>query len=157
MLVEQCRAAERPADLQMYANGRPRIPSGKITENLFDQNAKEARKKLGGNKKMKHQKIADDVSAGSSIHSNVTAALRVRMPVKPKKSLVPAPQQPPTESVTEFVPPMELPITSIVILEPPKRPKRKAANKTTESFQPTQKRKRSSPSITDSDESFASN
>ena len=51
---------------------------------------------------------------------------------------------------------MELPITSIVIAEPPTRPKRKAATKATESFQPTQKRKRSSPSITESYEPLIS-
>ena len=106
---------------------------------------------------MKHKKIADDVSAVSSIHSNVTRALRVRMPVKPKKTLVPAPPQPPKESVTDFAPPMELPFASIVIAEPPTQHKRKSATKATESFQPTQKRKRSSPSITESDQSLASN
>ena len=106
---------------------------------------------------MKHKKTADDVSAVSSIHSNVTRALRVRMPVKPKKTLVPAPPQPPIESVTDFSPPMELPLTSIVIAEPPTQPKRKAATKATESSQPTQKRKRSCPSITESDKSLASN
>ena len=51
---------------------------------------------------------------------------------------------------------MELPLTSIVIAEPPTRPKRKAATKSSEALQPIQKRKRSSPSITESDESLAS-
>ena len=74
---------------------------------------------------MKHKKIADDVSAVSSIHSNVTRALLVRMPVKPKKTLVPAPPQPRTEGVTDFAPPTELPLTSIVIAELPTRPKKK--------------------------------
>ena len=81
---------------------------------------------------MKHKKIAVDVSAVSSIHSNATRALRVRMPVKPKKTLVPAPPRPPTKSVTELEPPTELPQTSIVIAEPQTRPKRKAAAKATE-------------------------
>ena len=94
---------------------------------------------------MKHKKLADDVSAVSLIHSNVTRALLLRMPVKSKKTLVPAPSQPPTEDLTELAPPMELPHTSTVIAEPPTRPKRKAATKATKSFQPTQKRKRSSP------------
>ena len=76
--------AERQTDLQIYANRRPKIPSGKITEDLINQHAREARKKLECNKKMKHKKIADDVSAVSSTHSNVTRVLRVRMPVKPK-------------------------------------------------------------------------
>ena len=148
--------AERQTDLKIYANRRPKIPSGKITEDLINQRAREVRKKLEGNQKMKHKKIADDVSAASSIHSNVTSSLRVRMPVKPKKTLVPAPPQPTTESVTDFAPPMELPLTSIVIAEPPTRPKRKSATNATESFQPTQKRKRFSPSITESDEFLAS-
>ena len=78
--------AERKTDLQIYANRRPKVPSGKITEELINQHAKEARKKLQGNRRMKHQKIADDASAVSSIHSNVTQALIVRMPTKPKRT-----------------------------------------------------------------------
>ena len=148
--------AERQTDLQIYGNRRPKIPSGKITEDLINQHAREARWKLEGNKKMKHKKNADDMSAVSSIHSNVTRALRVRMPVKPNKSLVPAPPQPSTESVVDFSPLIALPHASIVIAEPPTRPKRKAATKATEALQPTHKRKRSSPSITESDESLAS-
>ena len=105
---------------------------------------------------MKNKKIADDVSAVSSIHSNVTRALRVRVPVKPWKTVVTAPPQPTTERVIDFAPPMELPLKSIVIAEPLTRPKRKAAAKATESFQPTQKRKRSSLSIKESDQSLAS-
>ena len=81
--------AERQTDLQNNANRRPKIPSGKITEDLINQHARESRRKLEGNKKMKHKQIADDMSAVSSIHSNVTRALRVRTPVKPKKRLVP--------------------------------------------------------------------
>ena len=50
---------------------------------------------------------------------------------------------------------MELPLTSIVIGEPPSGPK-KAASKATAAIQPLSKRKRSSPSITESDESLAS-
>ena len=145
--------AERQTDLQIYANKRPKVPSGKITEDLINQHAREARKKLEGDKKTKHKRIADDFSAVSSIHSNVTRALLVRMPVKTKRTLVPAPPQAPSEIVTEFVPPMELPLTSIVIAEPPSKQKRKAATKATEALQPIPKRKRSSPSITESDES----
>ena len=148
--------AEIHSDLQTYANRRPKKPSGKITEDLINQHAREARRKLEGNKKMKHKKIADDKSAVSSIHSNVTRALRVRMPVKPKKTLVPAPPEPPTESVVKFPPPIALPHTSIVIAEPPIRPMRKAATNATEALQPTHKRKRSSPSIIESHESLAS-
>ena len=105
---------------------------------------------------MKHKKIANDMSAVSSIHSNATRALRVRMQVKPKKTLVPVPPQPPTESLVNLAPPIVLPHTSIVIAEPPTRPKRQAATKATESLQPTHKRKHSSPSIIESDESLAS-
>ena len=83
-LVKYWTKAERQTDLQIYANRRPKTPSGKITEDLINQHARQARKKLEGNKKMKHKKIADHVSAVSSIHSNVTRALRVWMPVKPK-------------------------------------------------------------------------
>ena len=104
---------------------------------------------------MKHQKIADDASAVSFIHSNVKRALRVRMPTKPKRTVLPASPQPPSENICDFAPPRELPLTSIVIAEPPTRPKRKAATKTTAALQPL-KRKRSSPSITESDESLAS-
>ena len=116
--------AERQTHLQIYANRRPKKPSGKITEDLINQHAREAWKKLEGNEKMKHKRIADDVSAVSSIHSNVTRALPVRMQVKPKQTVVPAPPQPPTESVTDFAPPMELPLSSTVNAEPPTRPKK---------------------------------
>ena len=105
---------------------------------------------------MKHRKVADDASAVSSIHSNVTRALRVRMPTKPKRTVVPAPPQPPSENLSDFTPPMELSLTSIVIAEPPSRPKKKAAANATAAIQPLSKRKRSSLSITESDESLAS-
>ena len=96
------------------------------------------------------------MSALSSIHSNVSRALRVRMPTKGKKIFVPAPPQQPTETVTEFAPPMALPQTLIVIAEPPTRPKLKAATKATEALQLSQKRKQFFPSKTESDESLAS-
>ena len=147
--------AERLTDLQIYANRRPKVSSGKITEDLINQHLREAMKKLEGNKKMKHKMIADDVSAVSFIHSNVIRVLRVRMPVKPKRTLVLAPSQAPSENVTVLGSPKELPLT-IVIAEPPSRPKRKAATKATKAFQPIPKLKRSSPSITESDESLAS-
>ena len=148
--------AERQIVIQIYANRRLKTPSGKITEDLINQHAKEARKKLEGNKKMKQRKSANDASAISSIHSNVTRALKVRMPTKPKKTVVPASPQPPSEKLSDFAPPMELPLTSTVIAEPPSRPKRKAATKATAGLQPSTKRKRSSPSITESDETLAS-
>ena len=90
---------------------------------------------------MKHRKIADEASAVSSIHSNVTRALRVKMPTKSKRSLVPAPPQPPSEILSDFAPPMELPVTSIVIAEPPSRSKRKAATKASAAIQPLKRKK----------------
>ena len=67
---------ERQTELQVYANRRPKTPTGKTTEDLISHHAKELKKKLGG-KRMKHRKLADNVSTVSSIHSNVTRALRV--------------------------------------------------------------------------------
>ena len=121
--------AERQTDQKNYADRRPKVPTGKITEDLINQRAKEARRKQKRNEKIKHKRIADDMSAVSSIHSNVSRALRVRMPTKPNKTIVPAPPQPPRETVTNFAPPMTLPQTSIVIAEPPTRPKTKGSFK----------------------------
>ena len=147
--------AERQTELQMYSNHRPKTPTGKITEEVISYHAKEARKQLGGGKRMKQRKIADDVSVVSSIHSNVTRALRVRMTTKPKQTVITAPPKQPVEVTCDFAPPMEMPSTSIVISEPPTRPKRKAATKATAALKP-QKRQRSTPSVTESDESLAS-
>ena len=146
--------AERQSDLKCYANWRPKVPTDKITEDLIKQHPKEVRTELEGNKKIKHKIIADNKSAVSSIHSNVSRALRVRMPTKPKKKIIPEPPQPPIELVTDFAPPLVLPQTSIVIAEP--RPKRKAATKAIEALQPTQKSKRWSASMTEPDKSLAS-
>ena len=104
---------------------------------------------------MKHRKVADDVSTVSSIHSNVTRALRVRMPTKPKRSLKTAPPKQPAEIRSDFAVPIEMPSTSIVIAKPPSRPKRKAATKASAALIPS-KRKRSTPSVTESDESITS-
>ena len=68
---------ERQTELQLYANRRPKTPTAKITEDLISHHAKEIRKKLEGGKRMEHQKIAGDISAVSSIHSNVTHAFRL--------------------------------------------------------------------------------
>ena len=89
------------------------------------------------------------MSAVSSIHSNVSRTLRVRMSTSPKKTLVPAPSQQPTETVIDFAPQRSLPQTTIVVVEPPTRPKRKAATKAAEALQTSQKRKRSFPSVTE--------
>ena len=147
--------AERDTELHIYANRRPKLPTGKTTEELINHHAKESRKKLEGEKRMKHRKVADDVSTVSSIPSNVTRALRVRMPTKPKRQLSTAPPNQPTESSNDLAVPMELPTTSIVIAEPPSRPKRKAATKASVALIPT-KRKHSTVSITESDESATS-
>ena len=142
--------AERETELQEYANRRPKLPTGKTTEELISHYAKESRKKLEGGKRMKHRKVADDVSTVSSIHSNVTRALRVRMPTNHKRQLSTAPPKQPTELSSDFAVPMELPTTSIVIAEPPSRPKRKAATKASAAIIPT-KRKRCTVSVTASD------
>ena len=144
--------AERETDLQIYANRRPKLPTGKTTEEIIHHHAKELRKKLEGGKKMKHRKVADDVSTVSSIHSNVTRALRVRMPTNPKKQQTTAPRNQTTESNNDPAVPMELPTSSIIIAEPPSRPKRKAATKASAALIPS-KRKRSAISTTESDES----
>ena len=101
---------------------------------------------------MKHRKVADDVSRVSSIHSNVTRALRVRMPTKPKKQQSTAPPNQTTESNNDLAVPIGLPTSSIVIAKPPSRPKRKAATKASVALLPS-KRKRSAISTTESDES----
>ena len=119
--------AERQTELQLYVNRRPKTPTGKITEDLISHHAKESRKKLEGGKRMKHRKVADDISAVSSIQSNVTRALRVRMPTKPKRTVLTAPPKPPAEVTSDFAVPMEMPSSSIEIAEHPSRPKRKAA------------------------------
>ena len=125
-------------------------------ESLISQHGKDERRKIESDKKIKLKRFTDDLSCVSSIHSNVSRALQVRMPTKPKKKIVPAPPQPPIETVTDFAPPITFPQTSIVIAEPPIWTKRKAATKATTAIQPSYKRKRSSPSISELDESMAS-
>ena len=123
-----------------------------ITDENWKFITEESRKKLKGGKRMKHRKVADDVSTVSSIHSNVTRALRVRMPTKPKKQQSTAPPNQTTESNNDLAVPMGLQTSSIVIAEPPTRPKRKAATKASVALLPS-KRKRSAISTTESDES----
>ena len=127
---------ERQTELQLYANRQSKTPTGKITEDLISHHAKETRKKIEGGKRMEHRKIADDISAVSSIHSNLTRALRVRMPTKPKRTVITAPPKPPADVTSDFAVPMEMPSTSIVIAEPPSRPKRKAATKASAALKP---------------------
>ena len=104
---------------------------------------------------MKHRKIAGDISAVSSIHSNVTRALRVRMHTKPKRTVITAPAEPTAGVTNDLAVPMEMPSSSIVIAEPPSRPKQKTATKASAALKPL-KRQRSTPSVTESDESIAS-
>ena len=148
--------AGRQTGLRCYAERRPKRPMGKTTEELIDRYAKNAKQKIEGDKKIKHKRINDDTSFVSSIHSNVLRALPVRMPNKPKKTVVPAPPMPPAETTSDFALPMTLSQTSIAIAEPPNRPKWKAAMRATTAIQPSQKRRRLSQSITEYDESMAS-
>ena len=77
------------------------------------------------------------------------------MPTKPKRTVITAPPKPPAEITSDFAVPMEMPSTPIVIKKPPSRTKRKAATKASAALKPL-KRQRSTPSVTESDESFAS-
>ena len=147
--------SERETELQVYVNRRTKTLTGKITEDLISHHAKEFRKKLEGGKRMKQRKIADHTSAVFSIHSNVTRALRVRMPTKPKHTVITAPPKPPAEVTSDFAVPMGMPSSSIEIAEPPSRPKRKAATQASAAMKPS-KRQRSTPSVTASVESIAS-
>ena len=144
--------AERPMELQVYVNRRPKTLTGKITEDLISHHAQESRKKLKGGKRLKRRKIVDNISAVSLIYSKVTRALRVRMPTKPKQTVITAP---PSEVKSDFAVPMEMPSSSNEIAEPPSRPKRKAATKASAALKPS-KSQRSTPSVTASDESIAS-
>ena len=148
--------AGRQTDLRWYTDCRPKTPMRKTSEQLINRHAKNAKQKIEGDKKIKHKRINDDTSFVSSILSKVLRALPVRMPNKPKKTVVPAPPMPLAETTSDFALPMTLSQTSIVIAEPPNRPKWKAAMRATTAIQPSQKRRRSSPSITESDESMAS-
>ena len=110
--------AKRQTELQLYANRRPKTTTGNITEDFISHHAKKTRKKLEGGKRMKHRKLTDDISAVSSIHSNVTRALRVQMPSKPKRTVIAAPPKPPAELTSDFAVPLEMQSSSIVIAEP---------------------------------------
>ena len=77
------------------------------------------------------------------------------MPTKPKRTITTAPLKQPTEKTSDFAVPMEMPLTSIVIAEPPRRPKRKAAAKASAALIPL-KRNRSTLSVTELYESVTS-
>ena len=147
--------AEIQTDLKHYAERRPKIPTVKCTEEFINRHAKDAKRKTKGDMKIKHRRVNDDTNCVSSIHSNMSRALRVRTPTKPKKITLPAPPKPSSETTIGFALPMALSQTSIVIAEKPGWPKRKAAMRAT-TTEPSEKRRRSSPSLTESDESMAS-
>ena len=125
-------------DLKCYAKRRPKLPTVKTSEEIISRHAKDAKREIQGEEKIKHRRINDNTSCVSSIHSTVSRALRVRMPTKPKKLVVPAPPNQPPQTSTDFAPPMTFPQTSIVIAEPPSCPKRKAAMRATPIAQPLQ-------------------
>ena len=117
--------------------------------------ARDARKKLEGEKNIKHRRITDESGCVSSVHSNVSRVRRVRMPVKPNKAPQTQPQQ--TTSTTawqsqliQFTPTTAEQINK----EQPQRPKRNTTTKTNQA--PSTKRKRTSPYITESDKSLHS-
>ena len=147
---------ERQTDLKCYARHRPKEPTGKTTEELISRHAKDAKRKTEGGKKINYRRTTDYMNCVSSINSNVSRALRLRMPTEPKNTVVPIPLQPTLEKFTDLAPPKTLPQTSIIIAEPPTRPIMKAATKSTTAIQRSNERKRSSPSKTESDESMAS-
>ena len=93
-------------------------------------------------KRKKHREISDDASCVLLIHSNVSRALRVRMPAKPKKIVVPAAPKQPSQTTTDFAPLLTLLLKELVIAEPPIRPKTKAAIRATPTTKPSEKRKR---------------
>ena len=66
-------------DFKCYTERRPKPPTGKITEDLINQHAKDARRKFEGKEKIKHKRISDDMSCVSSILSNVSRAQQVRI------------------------------------------------------------------------------
>ena len=70
-LVKFGTKIERQTDLKCYAEWRPKAPTGKITEDLMKQPAKDAGRKIEYNKKIKHKGVTDGMSCVSSIHSNV--------------------------------------------------------------------------------------
>ena len=109
--------ANKQTDLKCYIERRPKMPTGKTIKELTNRHAKDAKQKNEGDKKIKNKRINDDTSCVSCIHSNVSRALRVRMPNKPKKTVVPAPPKPPSETTTDFALPMMFRQTSIVIPE----------------------------------------
>ena len=101
--------AERQTDLKCYAERRLKIPMGKTTEESISRHVKDAKRKVKDDKKIKHRRINDDTSCVSSIHSNVSRALRLIIPSKPKKIVVPAPPKPPSETTTDFALSVTLP------------------------------------------------
>ena len=82
---------EKETPLAQYAERRPKTPTGRVTEDKITKHASDLRRKLEGDKKIVRRNQADDVSVVSSIRSNVSRALRVRVPVKPPRPPPPSP------------------------------------------------------------------
>ena len=64
----------------------------KKTKEMITRHARDVKKNRGGGKKRKRRRITVDSSCNSSLHSNESRALQVRMPARPRKMSVPAPQ-----------------------------------------------------------------
>ena len=153
------KAEKQKTDLKYYAERRPKAPTEITTEELIIKHARDAKKKIEGEKK--HRCITDDTSCISSNHSNVSRVIRVRMPTMPEKLNVPAPPKQPNQLTSAIAPQLTLTqstpvIAEQIIKELPRRPQLKVNAKTTTTQQPSQKRHRTSPSIAESDESIIS-
>ena len=84
---------EKETPLAHYAERRPKTPTGRVTEDKITKHASDLCRKLEGDKKIVRRNQADDVSVVSSIRSNVSRALRVRVPVKPPRPPPPSPSK----------------------------------------------------------------
>ena len=82
---------EFDTDLAEFARRREVVPTGKTTEEKLKKHTRDALKKLQVLTHIRRKKIRDDISGISSIHSNITRALTVRVPTKPPKINVLAP------------------------------------------------------------------
>ena len=122
---------EKQTDLKDYVDRGTKAPAGKIIKKLMIKHAGDAKKRIEEDKKVKHRRLAGDTSCVTSVHSNVSRALRVRMPKKPMKLIVPAPQTHLVQSTSVIAPQtsgtQSRPTTAEqVIRGPPQRPNRKS-------------------------------
>ena len=141
---------ERQTDLKHYAERRPKIRRGKTTEEIINRHAENLRRQEKAQTHQRRYKLCL-VYSFQCVKSTASEVAH-----QTKKDSCTGPPKPPSETTTDFALPMTLPQTSIVIAEPRPRPKRKSDMRATTTTQPSQKRRRSSPSITESDESMAS-